>query len=327
MAGFLSKPPRRRLLIALFASLLLHLWVTGGIDFSVTPEPIAPPPIEARLTGPAIEPSKPAPKPRPVEHRASPARAAKSDELLSVPKAELILPAESAGVGAAPVATEASVAVAVAPEPPPAEALPKSFKIRFSVQGNEGGLVLGKLDHVWQRKGDRYSLVGVAEASGLFALFYSGLLSQTSMGSITSAGLQPKSYWLQRGRKSYSAQFDWDRQTARLGGPYGALPLASGAQDYVSVVYQLALFDHPVEGRVVVIDGKRAKEYIYREIGLETIELPMGKVETLRIRIGQGREENDMDLWLRAQPPHLPVKMTLIDDKGRTGVLLAEAIE
>lgn len=325
MAGFLGKPPRRRLLIALLASLLLHLWVSGGIDFSMAPEPIAPPPIVARLAGTAIEPSKSAPKP--VKHRPSPAETPKTDEVLAVPSAAYPLPAESVAAGAPAFKTEASPVVAPAPGPSVAEAMPKAFKIRFSVQGNEGGLVLGRLDHVWRRTGERYSLVGVAEASGLFALFYSGLLSQSSSGTITPEGLQPESYWLQRGRKSYSAQFDWDRQTARLGGPYGALPLVLGAQDYLSVVYQLALFAHPAEGRVLVIDGKRAKEYAYREIGPETVELPLGKVETLRIRIGQGREENDMDLWLRAQPPHLPVKMTLVDDRGRTGVLLAEMIE
>ncbi len=324
MAALLSKPLPRRLLIALLASLLVHLWVTGDIDFSTAPEPITPPPIEARLSGSALAPNRLAPVHKPVRPRTGQAGAPTRDKPLSAPNAELALPIAPSAVSAS---AQGPAMAAEPAAPSAAEALPEAFKIRFRVQGNEGGLLLGQLDHVWQRTGERYSLVGVAKASGVFALFYSGLLSQTSSGAITSAGLRPESYWMQRSRKSYSANFDWERKSARLGGPYGALTLAPGAQDYLSVVYQLALFPHPAEGRVWVIDGKRAKEYAYREIGPETIELPLGKVETLHLRIGQGNEEADMDLWLRAQAPHLPLKMTLVDDKGRSGVLLAETVD
>ena len=324
MAALSSKPLPRRLLIALLASLLVHLWVTGDIDFSTAPEPITPPPIEARLSGSAFAPHKSAPARQPVRPHTSQPGVPKRDELLPAPEAELALPvAASAGNASAQ-----GTAIAAEPTTPSAAAaLPEAFKIRFRVQGNEGGLLLGQLEHIWQRTGERYSLVGVAKASGVFALFYSGLLSQTSSGVIAPEGLRPESYWMQRSRKSYSANFDWERKSTRLGGPYGALALAPGTQDYLSVVYQLALFRHPAEGRVWVIDGKRAKEYAYREIGPETIELPLGKVATLHLRIGQGNEEADMDLWLRAQAPHLPLKMTLIDDKGRSGVLLAETVE
>lgn len=307
----------RRLLAALVVSLLLHFWFGGGIELPTFIEPPASPPIEARLSeAVAPAPSRPAPAARqPAPRAASPISES---------------PAPS-------VAPPLEPAPAIAPSPRPIEptppkalvdaALPAAFKIRFTVQGNEGGLVLGRLDHIWRRTGERYALVGVAEASGLVALFYSGLLTQTSDGGITAEGLRPESYWMQRGRRQYSVRFDWAGQTARLGDPYGAVTLAAGTQDYLSVVYQLALFPHPASGRVTVVDGKRVKEYDYRELGPETVEVPLGRVEAMHLRIGQGGEENDMELWLRAQAPHLPVKMTLIDSKGRTGVLLAETVE
>ena len=315
MAALPNKPLTRRLLIALIVSLLLHLWLTGGISLPTFVE-VEPPPIEARLSG-AVVPSRPAP---PAKARAKP---------------ELPVLAPSAPVAASAVPSAGSGGLAVPASPPSpveapdaiAAALPAAFKIRFAVQGNEGGLVLGRLDHVWRRNGTRYSLVGVAEASGLFALFYSGLLTQTSDGEVVEAGLRPENYWMQRGRKRYSVHFDWPRQAARLGDPYGTVTLAPGMQDYLSVVYQLALFPHPAEGRVTVVDGKRVKEYGYRELGPETVELPMGRVETRHLRIGQGDGDGDMELWLRAQAPHLPLMMFLIDDKGRKGVLLAETIE
>lgn len=311
MAGFLSKPPDRRLLAALAISLLLHFWLSGGIDLPTFVEPPPSPPIEARLSQPVAP--LPTRSTRPAQPAVGAAKAA----------AESLLPSATA-LPAEPAVRQ------IEPAPPQASAhaaLPEAFKIRFSVQGNEGGLVLGRLNHVWRRSGERYALVGVAEASGLFALFYSGLLTQTSDGSITAEGLRPESYWMQRGRRQYSAHFDWVRQTARLGDPYGAVPLALGAQDYLSVVYQLALFPHPASGRVAVVDGKRVKEYVYSELGTEAVELPLGQVEAIHLRIGQNGEEGDMELWLRAQAPHLPLKMFLIDNQGRKGVLLAEAIE
>ncbi|MEW5893542.1 MAG: DUF3108 domain-containing protein [Pseudomonadota bacterium] len=327
MAARFGKPPSRRLLAALAVSLLLHVWFTGSLDFSRLPEPLAPPPIEARLTGPATTPARAAPPAQARIPRLPPAQT----QALAAPTAESAPPetgtAPAAADPAPPAQTEPGPALASAPGPDAAPALPEAFRIRFSVQGNEGGLVLGQLEHVWQRSGDHYSLVGVARATGLLALFYSGLLSQTSTGRITPEGLQPESYWLLRGKRTYTAVFDWPRATVRLGTPYGALTLQPGTQDFLSVVYQVALFPRPATGTVVVVNGKRAREYHYQELGRETLRLPLGEVETLRLRIGQGGQAEDLELWLRAEPPQLPVKMTLVDEKGRTGVLLAEAIE
>lgn len=318
--GVLSQSPSRRLLAALAVSLLLHVWITGGISLPGFAEIEAePPPIEARLMGPALKPVPPKPAAKPKSAVRPPTSPMPASEPLPVAAEPVAEPASSA---------EAAPVVQVADTPAtPAAALPEAFRIRFAVQGNEGGLTLGQLDHVWRRSGEQYSLVGVARATGLFALFYSGLLSQTSNGRIAAEGLRPENYWMQRGKKSYTAAFDWGRASVRLGGPYGALPVAAGAQDYLSVVYQLALFARPASGTVVVVNGKRAKEYRYQELGRELVQLPLGEIEAIRLRIGQGGEEDDMELWLRAQPPQLPVKMTLIDNKGRTGVLLAEAIE
>jgi hypothetical protein len=320
--GVLSQSPSRRLLAALAVSLLLHVWISGGISLPEFAEIEAEtPPIEARLMGPAPEPVSPVP-PKPAARPKPLVRPLVS----AMPASEPLPVVAEAPAEPAPSTEAASVEIANSPAPQPA-ALPEAFRIRFAVQGNEGGLTLGRLDHVWRRSGEQYSLVGVARATGLFALFYSGLLSQTSNGRIAADGLRPENYWMQRGKKSYTAAFDWGRASVRLGGPYGALPVSAGAQDYLSVVYQLALFARPAAGTVVVVNGKRAKEYRYRELGREVIRLPLGEVETIHLRIGQGGEADDMELWLRAEPPQLPLKMTLVDDKGRTGVLLAEAIE
>lgn len=365
---------RRRLLAALAVSLLAHLIASGGIDWVVPERVSVSPPIEARLAGPAPEPPKPSPE---RAQRAS-SEAAKRPSSKPAPPAPrpAIEPSQPAVVAVAPVPAQvaavpvpaeapAPVAAAPAPQvqaapsqaPDPLAGLPERFNIRFRVQGNEGGFVLGQLTHVWRRScalspssppegepppsgdkrdavrlrrvcaNERYSIVGVAEATGVVALFYSGLLSQTSDGGITPQGLRPENYWMQRGRKRFTAHFDWDRNVAKLGDPYGSVGIRAGTQDYLSVVYQLALFPREPYGVVTLVNGKRFKEYIYRELGTEVLELPFGRVQTVHIRVGQGGEADDIELWLRAAPPHLPVKITLTDNKGKSGVLLAEEIQ
>lgn len=339
---------RRRLLVALALSVLAHLVATGHINW-VAPESVSvSPPIEARLTGPALEAPK-APEKRPSSTPVPAVPRPATEPTPAAVVAEAPVPSEVPAVAPLPAADETArstsspsplagrVGVGMAPGPQvqavppeaadPLAALPERFNIRFRVQGNEGGFVLGQLTHVWRRSGERYSIVGVAEATGVVALFYSGLLSQTSDGSITPQGLRPENYWMQRGRKRFTAHFDWNRNTAKLGDPYGSVSIREGTQDYLSVVYQLALFPREPYGVVTVVNGKRFKEYIYRELGTEVLDMPLGRVQTVHIRVGQGGEADDIELWLRAAPPHLPVKITLTDNKGKSGVLLAEEIE
>ncbi|GEM_PF-1464434 len=353
------RAPRHRLLAALVLSALAHLVATGRIEWITLERVDVPPPIEARLTGPAPEPPK-APPRRPPPPPAGEAAAAAAPDPAT--PGETALPAggeaahsaaspSPAAEGAGAETAPAPRAEAAAPQAPdPLAALPERLDIRFRVQGNEGGFVLGRMTHVWRRtcasspdsppegerdgaplrrvcSDERYSIVGVAEARGLVALFYPGLLSQASDGGVTPRGLRPENYWMQRGSKRFTAQFDWDRNTARLGDPYGSVGIREGTQDYLSVVYQLALFPREPYGVVTLVNGKRFKEYIYRELGGEVLDLPLGRVETVRIRVGEGGAADDIEIWLRAAPPHLPVKIALSDNKGKSGVLLAEAIE
>jgi hypothetical protein len=242
----------------------------------------------------------------------------------------------AAGIAAPPPAPEASEApapqaqpaVEMSAEPAPLTLpqLPVSFDIRFVVQGNEGGLVLGRLDHLWRRTGAAYSIVGVAQASGLFGLFYPGLLSQTSDGRVTAAGLRPENYWMQRGRRQFVARFDWAGGQATLGGRHASLAIPDGTQDYLSVVYQLAFYPPP-EGPLPVVDGRRLRRYSVEEAGPETVDLPLGRVEARHVRVTAADEaEKGLEIWLRAAPPHLPVKIRILGGRHGTGVLLAESI-
>jgi hypothetical protein len=197
--------------------------------------------------------------------------------------------------------------------------------VRYAVRGNEGGMVLGHLDHIWQRSAERYSLFAVARATGLMRLIYSGLLSQTSYGQITPEGLKPEHYWMQRGSRQLKVHFDWEAMRADLGERYPPLGLRPGSQDLLSVVYQLALFTRTDE-ELWVLDGKSIRRYRLEALGRETLELPLGAVQTRHLRVQASEGAERIDVWLREAPPHLPLKIHMQGGRNGSAVLMAEAI-
>lgn len=329
---------RRRLLYALLLSALVHLLAGGGITWPVThPDDLPAPPIAARLEAPPAPPAE-----RPQTAAPPPPRAATSRPAVTAPPpAEVPMepsPAVSlpSPAGPAPVTDPEPEPLPPEPEPVPAEAvttpavplhplLPGGFTVRYVVQGNEDGLVLGRLEHIWQRSHDRYALTALARATGIVRLFYSGTISQTSFGQITAEGLKPENYWMQRGSRQLEVHFDWEGMHADLGDRYPALKLKPSSQDLLSVIYQVALFPDAAED-LWVLDGKTIKQYRLESLGVETVQLPLGAVQTrhLLVQASQGAER--IDVWVRATPPHLPLKIHMQGGRDGSAVLLAEAI-
>lgn len=327
---------RGRLTAALLLSALIHLLAGGGIPWPATgPVDLPAPPIDARLA----KPPPPVVGPRVDQRPPSPALARPTLEATSSAHSDVQSPVETP----LPTPAEPEAAPALEPEPPPSAPeplppenppappaplhpqLPGGFTLRYVVQGNEDGLVLGRLDHIWQRSAERYSLFALAKATGLMSLLYSGLLSQTSYGQITAEGLKPESYWMQRGSRQLRAHFDWAGMRADLGERYPPLELKPGSQDLLSVIYQLALFPR-VEGELWVVDGKSLRPYRLEMVGMEPVQVPLGTFQTrhLRVQAIQGTER--IDVWLRDTPPHLPMKIHMQGGRNGSAVLLAEVI-
>ena len=325
---------RARLLSALLLSTLIHLLAGGGIPWPTgQPVELPGPPIAARLEAlpkpPLAQQQTDARRPRPAAAQPTP---------LATPRAETdVQPLAEAALPPAAQRERASV-----PEPPPSEPstaqpegpasppplhpqLPSGFTVRYVVQGSEGGLTLGHIEHIWQRDEARYSLYALARATGLVRLIYSGLLSQTSFGQITPEGLRPEHYWMQRGSRRLRIHFDWAAMQADLGERYPPLALRPGSQDLLSVVYQLALFPH-AEGELWVLDGKTAKAYRLEPMGSERVALPLGSVQTRHLRIQASEGPERIDVWLKDDPPHLPLKLHMQGSRSGSAVLMAESI-
>lgn len=313
---------RKPLLWALALSVLLHLGLLFGPDIEfptwssrapLTVKLQAPPPPK---TIPPIAP-KPArrvaqtPPPRPVPSAPPPVAP------INPAPNPIPLPAAPATPAPAPVAPAPPPAPVAAPEPA-LPAFPNRLTLTYTVYGGEGGFQAGRTVHTWAVTNDQYLITSTTEATGLAALFLRGEYRQTSRGELTPAGLKPSEFTVQRGQDGQpteSANFDW--KATRLS--YGKtndkreVSLPPGAQDQLSVFYQLALTaPHTERVRLLLTNGRKIYLYEYQVLGDEVLDTPMGKLKTQHLaRVVPDPDQGGADVWLAYDHHFLPVRFRL----------------
>jgi hypothetical protein len=323
---------------AIGVSLLLHVAaLTGlGIDLPLLQALPESPPIEARLV--KIEP---APLPAPVERVRPPPKRAAPPEPPPPPVEAEPEPVE------APVPEDSAVAgvsadAATATEQPPAEAqpvpaaetappiplnrLPDRIDLVYELRV---GPATGEQTVRWVASDGRYTLNSVAAATGFARLVYSGLLVQTSQGRITESGLQPESFWDQRGSKHSSGRFDFDNRTLTVsrGGATTTLPLPEGVQDTQSLPFHFALTaPHVGTGVYHVFDGRKLRPYHFALRGEGTVDTPLGALRTLRMERVDGPADRRFEVWLAIDLHYLPVRVMRAEDSGKGGELVIKSI-
>ena len=210
--------------------------------------------------------------------------------------------------------------------PPAQRTLPERLTLRYGVQAGEGGFNLGQAFYTWQRRDGRYSLVSIARATGLTALFVSGKLVQTSLGTITPNGLQPEHYWFARNeRKQDTAHFDWKQGRVVQGG--GSAELPPGSQDLLSFPFHLAMTvdESAREWSLWVSNGRKLREYLFRNLGRERLTLGEREVDTLHVQ-GSRSGEGTLDVWLAPSHHWLPLRIRTLDQKGKVFMLSLEEV-
>lgn len=299
---------RKPILWALGLSVLVHLGMVFGPQLHLPVEVPPPEPIQARLELPPLPPPAPrkaAPKPHP--------KPVAAPQPTSQPVAQK-----------APEPPPPPPAPAEPPKPPfdPTKFLPSKANIRYTLYKGGDGLAVGKAEHTLELTAEGYAVTSVTEASGLFSVFVSGKLLQTSKGKITDSGLKPDSFWVQRGQKedsAESAQFDWNamKLTLNSGGGSRTVPLQPGTQDLLSFLYQFA-FSPPrgKEVKLVLTNGRKIDYYGYDVVGEETLELPSATVKALHLSKQHGPNEDGTEIWLNLDNHYLPVKIRQLDKSG-----------
>lgn len=323
----LFNPTVKRIALAIALSIALHGMVLWLPDLHLPVYEKKLPPLIAKLEPlPKVTAKIAAAQPKPVakpEPRPNPVVATPID----VPIA-----ASAPVIASAPLAT--SAVTEAEPSPPPAveitdpsppeptrPPLPKHARLKFDVYQGQGNFKVGESVHSLDIEEGRYSLKADVHTTGLVSVLKSYRMVQTSTGNATTHTLQPTTFTEEvtdsSGKQTHRAEFDWANKKIRFSKGDEA-PLSSQAQDILSILYQFPPMSQQMEIVTIQIGtGKKFEEYRFEIAFAETLETPMGNLQTVHFRKLHATNEEGLEIWFAQAYRLLPVKMRHIDNSGK----------
>jgi hypothetical protein len=236
--------------------------------------------------------------------------------------AETPAPPASAEPLAPPAGAEAQSAPASAPPPgqaPVAVSIPGSVRLQYKLTGLSRGLnyhANGEMS--WLREGDRY------EASMVVSAFLLGTRSLSSVGEVNADGLAPKRFG-DKSRSELAAHFDASQGKISFSANRPDVPWQRGAQDRLSVFFQLAglLAGQPggvptgTRLAIYTVGPRDADTWAFNVEGEETLSLPMGELRALRLTREPRREfDQKVEAWFAPTLAYWPVRIKITQSNG-----------
>lgn len=198
-------------------------------------------------------------------------------------------------------------------EPPkfPVDALPARVSVTYALTSTFAD---GRAVYDWSRDGDHYEIHSEAQAVGFFTLFLEGSIRQESEGTVTSQGLRPTSFVEHRpNAEDEGLQFDWDRKKVTFDrGSNGKRTdtITDNAVDWLSMIFQLAhVPPHGDAFDLEVFTQRKFYKFHLIVLGVEEVEVPIGKVRALHLRHIDPEDKSVVDVWLGIDQHNLPVKL------------------
>jgi hypothetical protein len=165
----------------------------------------------------------------------------------------------------------------------------------------------------------------LTEAKGVFALFKSDLVEESSQWQIKDNFIQPLRYSYSRTggkrEKFMFLDFDWPNKTLHIDDKKQPWSLSLESKTLDKLVYQLALMrdlaTHKTEFEYQIADGGKLKTYHIEILGEELITTPLGKIKTIKLKrhreVSKGRETV---LWCAPSLQYLPVMLEHTEKGG-----------
>ena len=312
----------RMLGLAVLASAALHAAVMVGMPrrLDAIDEAVEPAYSATLDVAPVVAPA-PAPPPRPAPRPRRPNR----PPIALPPDALAALPVETASdaapgggpptqLAAAPeilaLAQPAAPVKALAPETFPVTALPADVSIEYHLTSSFAD---GRATYHWAREGDSYTIRGEAEAEGFFTLFLEGRILQESRGAVTASGLRPERFTERRPSAAEEGlSFDWNggKVTFERGDERRTGELAGNTVDWLSMIFQLAHVPPASQSYdMQVYTQRRMYRFSLKVLGVEEIDIPLGRVRALHLRHDDPDRKETVDVWLGVDQHYLPVKL------------------
>lgn len=202
---------------------------------------------------------------------------------------------------------------------PPPVRLPAPAQLTFEVTGQVKKFhYSANAQLMWRHDGARY------EARQEIKAFLFGSRSQTSTGTVTSAGLQPQRFG-DRARSEQAAHFDFAAGKATFSANSPPAAIREGAQDRLSVFIQLGALLAAAPERyppgtqitLTTVSARNADRWTFTVEGTETLDLPAGPTPALKLqRLPRKEHDQKAELWLGTEAGYLPVRIRLSQSGG-----------
>ena len=210
-------------------------------------------------------------------------------------------------------------------------------RLELNYQLHYGDLLAGQTRKTLTRQTDgSYRHRTHSQPAGMAKMFTSNEWIEEGVLRLTAGRVQALSFLKYRegGKpRRHSVNFDWPKKIARYADGREE-PLPAGAHDEGSVWFDLMLNPPSLDktARAVSINnGKRFVLYRYQALGVEALDTPLGRLQTIKIKrlvepvgaCGEPRRdakdckpESDLTLWLAVHRGHVPVKI-LMHERGQ----------
>jgi hypothetical protein len=296
---------------------------SARLDNPPSPAPVAQPPVAKPAAPkphhrPRAAKARPAPKvapppPPPVPQLLTAAKPSDDIPAIPVPVEE---PAPVERIATAepivPWLPPPPLVPVPAPPPFPMEGLPERLTIDYDL---DSAILHARAVYRWQRDDDSYRITGEGEASGILQLFLDGEIRQESVGTITAAGLRPERFVERKsGHDEEGLEFDWPKHvvTFQRGASRKTAPLTDDTVDWLTMIFELASVPPRPRGETMalrVFTQRKLYDFHLKVLGLEEIEIPLGKVRALHLRHVDPDDGKEVDVWLGVDQHYLPVKL------------------
>jgi len=323
---------RSPFVIAFAASIAVHVAILLWPADLPTAPPLAP--LAVTITE---LPPPPAPQPPPKTVEAKPKRA-KPKPLPSPPPPPVVAEGPPAIFAEADVPSEApptspppeqgppvpEFAPEPAPVEPPPVVLPPRVDLAYKVFLGTQGFLIGEAVYRFEHDGNQYRIETVGEARGLAALLVRGQGRLESHGTITSAGLQPLEFAVERGSRERRevARFDWETGLVTLHEDK-TLALELPTFDPLALMWQF-YFAPPTgdEQSFFVATTRRVQRYTAVREAVESIPWRGGQIEAERWHRVSDDGKSEGYAWLAPSLRYVPVKIRLSGPRATLEALL-----
>ena len=199
-------------------------------------------------------------------------------------------------------------------------ATPASVQVTYSVSMN--GIEAGKIDEIYSKKGDHYTINSVTTPQGLLAMFKPGKVYLGSRGLLTVQGLKPLYFEDKREdnpEKNVAAEFNRDvrqltliHQSVRT-----TIELQEGTQDRLSAMYQFMFLDFKNGDTLnfFMTNGNKLDNYHYLIGKTGKLDTPAGQFDTLYLDSQAKAGESRTEIWLSTEYK-LPCKLVITESNG-----------